>query len=809
MGPQDRLHHLERRSWRAPPRTGSLAGLRRSMRRHTVQALAASVERDQRGLLRSLGQEPVPADRPGGRTALVLPGDGLPDDGLDIVFPDIELPDLEPLTTGKETPPFRFAVHTVSFIEDPERYGSLGAIVSDMVELGADVVRHPGAVQMFVERLLGHDAPLGYEGNERPYMRPVQTDWMRREDLLPVVLRSSCFRALESVVRAMVADGTKQRLMITLFDLGGGSQGPWAATDGVFFEDNRGIEPRSDLFLKPIGVAWDPAHFGRTVYDPIQGIDVPFAGGVSDVDPGAERGQVQKWALYTLDPSDAYKRVFFRELAAAVARALADLNDRLLAEGLFGPTPFEDLSDYIEGVELGNEMEAFHARQGKTDAFADAQVDAVSWGDFYYHCATAIREECDWLPVWISGITAYVESMGGPATWQQKRDFLGLLLARVDEHLVDEEIEDLVDGVDYHFYHMGEDLADGSREQALPLVLLYLETRELRQILDDYVPSATLSVVETSVNVATRSCDESKSSGDGCEEGSDSPYLSVAFRPERITCTCTDEDCTAVAAANRPDDFQAGSVWMRAAAALAGGAALAGWHDHMSSPGGSFAGCGLRMDFTPVSSSTQAYPRKSWFAFQRLTAMLGSATGVSVLSPSFGGWEDTPSAQRLRDEYTGVVALESLQAKDFLWVLEFSDVTWAGRRVGPGLVGDGPWWAYLCYVDPGSESATVAPPACAGVILVGRRTGRVAPLVYRIAPGPMEGDMVDIEASSAHGYPSRRWTGDDAEPVIARELGIFSYLSWRVSIARGGWPVLLLSSERLALGGVGVTVASP
>ena len=531
--------------------------------------------------------------------------------------------------------------------------------------------------------------------------------------------------------------------------------------------------------------------------------------------------------MYTLDPSDAYKRVFFRELAAAVARALSDLNDRLLDEGVFGPTPFEDLSDYIEGVELGNEMEAFHAVQGKTDAFADAEVDAESWGDFYYYCATAIREECDWLPVWISGITSYTESIGGPATWQQKRGFLSGALDRIRLQEATElgipldpdgipatsvDLSDLVDGVDYHFYHMGEDIDDiagGGREEALPLVLLYLETRELRQTLDDYVPSAMLTVVETSVNVATHSCEESDLSSGTCEEGSAGPNLSVAFRPDRITCTCTDETCTAESASNPVDDFQAASVWMRPTAALAGGAAVAGWHGHISNGGSSFAGCGLRMDFNPVISSTMAYPRKSWFAFQRLTAMLGSATGVSVLSPTFGGWEGTPIAQNFREQYTGVVAPESLQATDFLWVLEFSDVTWAGRRGVPGLVGDGPWWAYLCYVDPGSESATVAPPACAGVILVGRGTGRLAPLVYRIAPGPIEGDLVNVEASSAYGYPSRIWSGDDAEPVIARELGIFSYLYWRVSIARGGWPVLLLSSERLTLGGVGVTVAAP
>jgi len=103
-----------------------------------------------------------------------------------------------------------------------------------------------------------------------------------------------------------------------------------------------------------------------------------------------------------------------------------------------------------------------------------------------------------------------------------------------------------------------------------------------------------------------------------------------------LDTSLTTGDCNPTGASD--EDFQAWEVWRRLCGALASKAALAGWHGLIATQGGDFGGMGLRYDDTGnTAPASEAVPRPSWFAFQRLGQLLGDKVvdGRMVL-PSVG-----------------------------------------------------------------------------------------------------------------------------------------------------------------------------
>jgi hypothetical protein len=81
-------------------------------------------------------------------------------------------------------------------------------------------------------------------------------------------------------------------------------------------------------------------------------------------------------------------------------------------------------------------------------------------------------------------------------------------------------------------------------------------------------------------------------------------------------------------------DFQAFKVWRRLGGALASRAWLASWHSWMAGGSDVYLTFGLREDSGGEDApSTEALPRPSWFAFQRLASQLANVCGGRMVLP--------------------------------------------------------------------------------------------------------------------------------------------------------------------------------
>ncbi len=776
----------------APPRRFSARRPERFVHRMTASELLAMLDAGQRPpgvgtvqVLRRGGEgfaegRPLIADRLG-----VLPlDDAYSDEGLDfgagfprLCAPDegpwdcyapweprfdpccLELEVRQPRSPSTFSPPPRLAINLVSFeLHDAFR---IPPLVDDCVELQAGILRQPGLVNLFLPHIYGiHGANAQLR---MPWIDAAEFDHRILRDR---ILDCAAWRHLERLLRALALHGGRQKVLITFIDLGGGSPMVWGST----YRPEGGAPLALPATVTngdqqdPIFVPWDRSLDGSRFYDDVAATRQSFDVGGDD------------WRRFTLDPNNAAKRVYFRRLSRALGQALLHLDRRLSRDGI-------DISQLIEGIEIGNELEVRHTRDG--------DVDADGWALFYFYCATAIRAECDWVPLFLPALASYArdesKKAGTGATtkacmrWNGKKRFLEGLLERL-KRLCDGEtalgtdyrLDELVHGVDYHFYHnaVSEDDAKVPSDPAIPLHFLASEVIDLKNRLTSHLPQAQLTVCESGVNVLCSPVEYG--SGATCEAEPVAAYRHlISWRPAGVT---------------DPLQFQASSVIMRLSIALAAGAAAAGWHSHIAMPD-SFRAMGLHVDPSdPAAAKTSDFSyRPAWWSFRRLAQVVMGATAVRAHSPRIIERGD------LRDE--------EIIDSDMVWIIEIVNATWPEDS---GITADssGLWRAWLLFIEPGGP--TRPPPSAWTVKLEApweRGSGRF-PLTSSHRSSLFQLPTVPTRVENLPGapgaFPLPSWTvPEDKRPLGSLDLRR-RRTQWTFTLRPEEPPVLLLTTLSLA-----------
>lgn len=564
------------------------------------------------------------------------------------------------------------------------------------------------------------------------------------------------WESLREVFTALHANGQDLRLYITLLTLGM-TDDPAPASATRTGTDN------------PLLAVWQAVHRGRSIVDDLgdtYAFDTPASDASAD------------WDTRTMDPSSGYKRHYYRRICRRIARNLDQLRSDCLALGF-------DIADYLYGVEVCNEVDSSHVIDDGTGRYIG---DGESWGLLYVSCASAMIAEADWLPIMLPGLASY----GAHVTdalyylgWDGKYQFVERMLLTIYNNAAawGVTIGDIVRGLDYHYYHR-------SAADVQSLAFLYTEVRILQQLLDSRVDGATVTVLESGVNVlcttesVTTHAEENVTPAtagydSGCEHV-DSPFpypewtdmtgggATPDVRPE-----CEDR--------SRPgaNDFQAMSVWTRLSVAHAAGVAVAGWHCPMGREG-AFAGVGLRRDLhdemvvgsgDPATllraAENAADQRPSWAALHRYIEKLGLFQSASLLNPVIAAPEsDRPDTGTWADP-------------DFVFVLEFLLPRGVCRLP----------YRYLLFIDPfGSEglcSATVTmrpeDPAAATVAIQVSATAPTEEIGRAVCPGELPQTLWRYEADVCK-PPDR--TGP---------------LGFDFAVRKIGYPVLFFASEPMVV----------
>ena len=696
-----------------------------------------------------------------------------------------------------EGPAFTLGVNTVAF-ETGEPFGDLADLVEDLERLGVGIARHPGGAQLFLEHLLPlSEVTSDAEGALPPRGRllPIRLEQMDEDVLYGIVSGSSGMAALRTVVESLAARGSTLKLYITLFDLGAGGGTPWGR--GTFAGASEA--PTRYPHGNPIGVPWQrgrvgpggdvvPGHEDQVVYDDVQGLDVTFE----------TRAGGSDWDRYTLDPSNAYKRMFFRMLAGAVGRWLTDNDSDDLP-----------LRAHIAGIELCNEIEVFHTRSETGTTTPRVMPDGVSWGRFYYYCASRLRARCAWVPLCLPALATYVEDLketSKATQWDAKLSFVQRMVREIHTWcaLAGSEGSDLVQGIDHHFYHY-------FNKDAVPLLLAWAETAMLRDALDGMgLPDAQVTMLETATDVL---CEVGGAgSGDklACIEqvpGFDAscpPFVPAAvsdreleedqtWRPPRYVVLerpAGDELLTWRAAESMPAyDFQGASVIMRLVLAMVGGARAVGWHTHLAHHGAFFPGTGLREDLVQSRCMPKwLQERKSWYALRRLASLAGTCTAASLVWPE----EATDlGADRFR---TRLRARTSDANALLISVVELENATWPSTETSSTKVGATPWWAYVLFIDPGWSDLPAGSPIAARVTFRSL-SSRDEPTVYRV---PLAPEDTVVSAVMDDQYPVQVWSDGASERIELEEADALGLgLQFQVLLALGQWPVVILSTRQL------------
>jgi len=675
------------------------------------------------------------------------------------------------VTSGRD----RFAVNTPKFYQ-ADKYGPADVIAGDLHALGAGIARHPGLVQLFFPELIG--TCVGTEsGGARVDVPCVLLDDIDQDVLDDRARTSSAIGNLVALADTLRSTGTDLRVIFTLFHLGAGASTEWNSAEFDAIKK----APDNPPYFDPLGLRWENAHFSNTIVDGLTGATLDFGVAATDVNA---------WDRYTVDPANPYKREVYRRMGLAVGRAISEYADE------------HGLRDIIAGVEIFNEIELFHAIQGDDGKL---HPDGASWGDLYYYVAAGLLEGCDWLPLWIPGIASYNDTADKVTrTWDGKEEFLDEILAQLDKVRAELplggrtlEMDELVAGVDYHYYH---------RKAGETQSLLYLpvELAALRQVLTTHgVQDAKLTVIESSVNVV---CDASSPTPTtaydaGCESDDDAwaayddftdPSGATADdRPPRSTCGTGGITLPGflVAPAN---DFQAASLWKRFVAAMLGGADVIGWHTHLSTNAGGFVGTGMRRDFHDADLPPSiAAARPSWFAFRRLVAILGGIRSATLLHPEP---EDDWSHEFIHNQ----LAAGDFTTTELAWVIEFDGARLASTPpVGPSIAAS--WWAYMIFVDDTADGA-VEPPTCAQARFMGYDVmdALADKTVYRVATGPR---ACLLAAGADDTFPPQAWLADAKQRADADTIDMdgLPVPTWTVASARGNWPGVILCQQRLRL----------
>ncbi len=677
-------------------------------------------------------------------------------------------PEPEASTFPEAVGPFAMAVNTVAFLDD-RKYGTDIDVLRDMEDLGALILRQPGRLQFYIDHLLydADEPPPG--GRLRPTMEALtfahitDADWLRAR-----MNGSFALAGLLTVAHTMRALGIPRRFLITFLDFGEGAPTDWNEYNALF--DAAGVtagSAPSDVRGRqddPIGMTWDKDNIGQRIYDPVSGGAVDFDTAIGN----------RKWDLFTLDPGNAYKRAFYGRLASALGEWLQE--------------HWHIVGDFIEGIEIGNELEVYHVRTDSGDPLPNGE----DWGELVFACAWSLRLACPDLKIWLPALASYRPDLAAERaqTWPGKLDYVTDMLTTIQGRCTEHGLAlcELVDGLDMHYYHMGNDGTASDTPQVLhylPLTLRELRRRVLDPAADGYDWSwadddgverpPRITCIETSTNVI----DCSSLTATTCPTTG-----APTFESARPPVFEWDGAAFVEVGSADPTAYQGGSVWMRMALALAAGAKIVGWHCHIANQYSAFAGTGLREDFQELDAPPiEATMRPAWFAFRRFARMLPDASQVRVVWPVFLG-DDTTF-----DNLTERSVRPGWSPEDCAWVLAFEGISaWS---VASG-------WVYLVFVDPVWPGAAGSRPVGMRFVLKTVDSHSSRPQLLKVPTSPSAAPET-VPGTSVDHYPVESWLPSPPTSVTMSRNPDATYRTAELQQPLTPWPALYLSSVELEL----------
>lgn len=670
-----------------------------------------------------------------------------------LVAGEQEIPPPLDAQSGAQT---RFAINTPRlFIREAataptaNSYGTFTEIADDLRELGVQVARHPGKLQLMLTDLVtdARGIPLDPTFSDIPGQIAV----------------ADAFTYLTDLVRHAASRDWRLELYLTLLVQGS------EATEAPPGSPIVSPEP----YGNPLGITWNTDHSGQTVVEDtyFTGTEPPTHAFDAWPDP-THPGEPSAWDIFTLDPTSGYKRYYYTRICRKVGEKLSEMREDLLREGI-------DLSEYIHSIEIGNEIEIKHTREEGGVIKADCEA----WGDLYFWCAVAFRDGCDFdVPLMLPGIASY-----GPGDTEDCHFYNGKLyfLKGILEHIEtlclenDRELADLVAGIDYHYYHR-------QTGEVQSLAYLPVEVAEIRGILQKSNPEAVVCVVESSVNVicqgSSTGSSEYDSACEGAGEGNPVPYDTFAVgtppapdaRPTQYTLALGPRLRAEPGSEAGALDFQAMSVWFRLAAAHCAGVQVAGWHCLMGDApqeGGAgsapFMGTGLRRDLHyDTGSPGEAAQRASWPAFRDYVSWLGGLPARLL-------WPDLTSYRErkvLEDD------MASWPVENHVWVVEY-EATYDGFYHT---------YYYLVFVDPFGEMD-------AAMITFESASSSAEEVTDLWLMRSLQPLGVEAPGGPADTFPYYLWSLEPEECVHPGDT-IF-----QLTVARGQYPALLTTPQRLAV----------
>ncbi|MFH1463644.1 MAG: hypothetical protein ABIO70_04585 [Pseudomonadota bacterium] len=541
--------------------------------------------------------------------------------------------------------------------EQVNKYGANGAPIADAALLGASVVRQHGQRDLFWGMLA------------RAHLTPADLGQLSEESKVPLEgdLQSTMEYGIDpdgnvapnsDLLGGLMddAEGSGVKLIFSFLTIGGGGDELSSATPPESDFDTTAVEYENlergsvidRIASKPFDdLGWVDEHEGQV--SPRGGLVFPVHDEYSD----------DAWFFEKLDPACPYKREYIGLIAAEAAALLNAAADH------------RDMRTLVEAIEIFNEVDTrdlWILEDGTTPSPASC---GEKWGRAYLHAAWAFRRAIPDTDVALKmpGIASYTSDSG--MSWEDKKSFVGGfvdgVVAEALEHSPSLEgasgsdhvlglLPDLLQGVDLHWYH--KSLGEGGLRHIGYLVF---------------------EIAELSAAVSTAVADNTHL---------EDP-VQAAF-PEWFPVTVfengwgliDDTGATGITGGAAKEEFQAWEVWRRLGGALAGGAAIAGWHTWMSVHTGSgYIKMGLRNDEgASTVDASLAEARPSWGAYYALAQVLGGKVlSGSMLLPAVS----TAVSSRLDLENMIAKSPDSVAPVVFEFRL--------------GVMGD---WAYMVLIDP-------------------------------------------------------------------------------------------------------------
>jgi len=434
-----------------------------------------------------------------------------------------------------------------------------------------------------------------------------------------------------------------------------------------------------------------------------------------------------------LDIRDEYVVAYLGQLADAVVTMLADVE----AEFQRSDRWFQ-LSDVVYGVELMNELDACNIASSDNFDSLVAAISGASWAKVTHRWAQPLWTRfLGELPVLLPGLSshdipadAYADTESKTIhTWPWKHAwFTGFAWQFQEEHDAFRgasfSASEMCPSVDLHWYFRNVKNTRKDHEKIGPrhVARLAWQVNEIRQILADQGLAGTgVTVFESGSSVLATPAD-----------GDDEQFVPSGWTREA---------------------FQAREVFRRLVGAAASGALAGGWHSYQSvRKADTFAGMGVREDVSGITAEEMS-PRLSWYAYQRLTDLLGDWMGCSLVLPtSFAVNEDS------KRQMDAVVIEFQLPSG--------SEGTWA--------------YGYVCFLDAWRDTGSVDVEC--------KSSRSVTATSFRPTPY----DMISIAPPPGGDLPSAQAIYSDPDTFTVGTSPT------TLTLKRSDYPLILLANERLS-----------